>query len=230
MRRVAVEAAAAGRESGFEAKAAVLSAFADLRDSFDSASQAFNDAFNVPKEYQGDRSRSLDYQEGVLAQKDGLKRSAALGEAWTALETNDSKKFSGYAVAFVNDSAAKLSEDALTLREKTALVKADAETALAGAEARQKQFGDSKTRDAIDVASGAFEAGNFFTAWVVADAVNAGFSGLGSGSGGVKQNQGILDAGGDSGRWFLGIVGVIVLAALVYFLVLKENRVRHRGL
>ncbi len=229
--RTSVEAAASSRESGFEAKKSLISNYAELRDSFDSASQAFNDAFDVPDDYQRERSRSLDYQEGVLAQKDGLKRSTALAAVWTALETNDSKKFSGYSVAFVNDSAAKLSEDALTLREKTSLIKANAESALAGAEARQKQFGDETTHNAIDVASGAFDAGNFFTAWVVADAVNAGFSGFGAGNtAAVASGQGILDAGGDSGRWFLGLVGVVVLAALVYFLVLKQNRVRHRGL
>jgi hypothetical protein len=240
--RASLESAAQSKKSGADAKKAILAGFTASRDSFDSASSAFNDAFSVPSDYERERSRSLDYQEGTLAKKDGDKRVAALGEAWTALETNDSTAFSKFSLSFLNDSASRLASDELTLREKTTLARANAEDALATANARQKQFGDETTRNALDSAQSALDAGNYYTAWLIADAVNKGFAGIGAaggggagaggvgGAGGAKTGGGILEPSGDSARWTLAIVGVLVLAALVYALVLKQKRNPHRGI
>ncbi|NYZ77819.1 hypothetical protein H0N96_00245, partial [Candidatus Micrarchaeota archaeon] len=203
------------------AKKSLMQSFPQFKQSVEDAIAAFDEAFSVPQELVGERRKSLPFQEGSVAKTNAERLLKKLGDVWTAFETSD-EAFGRYSLAFLNESLDSLAAFRDSIAEKTGAVKLDAERELETARARVKQFGDDAARQALQRAEDAFASNNFFVAFAVASEVNRALVGVPSAS--VAEGQ------QESWKLILAVVGLAILFALAYFIVLRDKTPKKKKL
>jgi len=208
-------------ESERMAKKGLMESYSQFKQGVEEAVNAFVDAFSVPQELVGERRKSLLFQEGSVAKSKVERLLKKLDVVWSAFETGD-EAFERYSLAFLNESFESLVQLRDVLVEKTNLVKLDAERELETARERVKQFGGDVTRRALERAESAFAANNFFTAFVIASEVNRALVGVPSAS--------VVEEQQESWKLVLAFVGLVILFALAYFIVLRDKTPKKKKL
>jgi hypothetical protein len=203
-----------------EGKKVLLSDYEKQRADAQGVVDGFSLAFWVPDEGGAvtARKKSLSFKEGEALVVKVEKAMKTLDGVWASSQSGGLEK---YPQEFIGAGMGDLERAKDGLAEIVAQAKERAESELATAGERQKQFGTTETQKALDDAEEALAEGKFFYAQFVAAGTQEKFFAM---TGEAVAAGGGFGGGGNGWYWLLGAFGLAALAGLAYVFSARKGK------